>query len=85
MTKLVWVRWEDAFGGDGPKSVEGVRKLGPWIVESAGMLVSDDDDTLRIAQDIWLDDGGEDACRDYKIIPKKYILQMKVFNSPRLL
>ena len=51
-------------------------------MESAGILISEDEEYMRIAQDSWFDED-EDRCREYEVIPKKYILQQKTFNTPR--
>ena len=82
MRKVVWVLWEDAHGGNGPHTFAEVNAMGSFLVESAGILVSEDEDTMRIAQDSWSSDD-EDRCRDHEVIPKKYILKSKTFNTPR--
>jgi len=75
---VVW--WFDARGLRGVADPEDMKKKGGLPMMSAGVLISDEGDAVRFAQDYYFD-GGEEAVRDIEIIPKAYITKMRKWKA----
>lgn len=78
--KLVYIRWLDAQGDHGQDTKEALDALKGLPVETAGFLVSEDEDVVRLSQDIMHYVDGV-KYRDTEIIPRAYIQGMQVFEK----
>ena len=83
MVKVAYVCWDDASGISGPLSVEEAARQVPIPVRSAGILVGEDEDCVRLAQDYYtrpMDGMVEVRVRDLAVIPRKFITKMKTWE-----
>lgn len=77
MPRLVYIRWLDAQGDHGQTSLGELNDLGALPVETAGFLISENDEVVRISQDI-MHFKDFVRYRDTEVIPRIYIQSMKV-------
>lgn len=82
MPKVAFIRWLDAAMVPGPVAVREVITDKGLITDSAGVLLSEDEDTVRIAQDTW-QGSDEPLCRHASIIPRKYITEMQTWETDK--
>lgn len=81
--KIVWVKWQDAHGQEGPVNQEDVDRQDSLVVVSAGMYVSENENVIRLSMDFYNYEGfTEKILRNTLVIPKKNIIGMKIFNVP---
>ena len=79
--KIAYVKWLDARGVTGSKPVSQVNKMDGLIMDTAGMLVSEDRKVIRIAQDIYIYDAEEGPiARDIEIIPQRYVIEKRIIE-----
>ncbi len=83
MTKIIWVKWEDATGSsDSYNDDDFDGKFGrSLMIESAGILVRDDEESIVITQDTWRgEQTGKTIRRTPLSIPKAYIREKKIWD-----
>lgn len=78
MPKIVYVKWLDAATHRSERSKEDALSLAGTVVESAGVLLSHDREFVRFVLDSFPDHG---TVRDVTVIPRKYITDMKIFDT----
>ena len=78
--KIAYVRWLDARGFGGAKLLALAQRMGALEMDSAGMLVSEDDEVIRIAQDIYTYDEEGPKAREIEIIPQKYVISKRIID-----
>ena len=79
--KIAYVQWWDARGLNGPKPISQVNKMNGLLMDTAGILVGEDRQSIRIAQDIYLyDDEDGPIARDVEIIPQKYVISKRIIE-----
>ena len=79
--KIVYVRWEDARAIAGPRPLSEMNQIGPLVMETVGIFLSEDSEVIRLAQDIYTYDPEEGALlRDTSIIPQKFILSKRIIE-----
>lgn len=76
--KLVQIQWQDArLGNNNWQSMDDLKwPIQPYIVESVGFIIREDNDILHIASNIQKPLGGGHYYGDIQI-PKKMIIKMK--------
>lgn len=79
VVKLVYIRWLDAQGDHGQQTKEELDAMQALPLETAGFLVSEDDDVVRLSTDMLHFDGLV-KYRDTNVIPKMYIQDMQVIE-----
>ena len=78
--KVIYVKWIDVQAHHSPvRTVDALEKTGV-IMHSAGILIAEDEGTIRITQDVYKLDGDEENCRDLMIIPKQSVLKVQYFE-----
>jgi len=84
MTKVAYIRWRDAKGDSGPRDIELANKEGAIAMETAGIYLSEDDEVVRVAQDIYnYNEWASQSVREVEVILKKNITHMKVTEHRR--
>ena len=75
--KVVYLEWLDARGIGGRVARKAAEKEGLLFVRTAGLLVGEDEEVVRVAQDYWRyeDDDGTvpETYRELEVIPKSGI------------
>ena len=75
--KVVYLEWLDARGIGGRVARKAAEKEGLLLVRTAGLLVGEDEEVVRVAQDHWKyeDDDGmvPETYRELEVIPKSGI------------
>ena len=76
--KFVHVYWIDIQSDSSWRSVEDVKEDDLPRCISTGVLITDDDEMIRIVSDYNVkEDGNIDECRIYTIIPKSVVQEIK--------
>lgn len=82
--KLVYLEWVDARGIGGQMSRKVGQRHNGLLVRTAGILLGEDEEVVRLAQDYWKyedEDGTEpEVFRDLEIIPKVLVQIRKEFE-----
>lgn len=81
--EVVYVRWLDASGNSGQMSLAGGKRQHPLIMHTAGVLLTEDDEQVVIAQDQWTitEDGDQaERVRDVEAIPRVLVLALQRFS-----
>ena len=78
--RITVVHWLDASGYHGEMGLGDVNELKALPIVTVGMLISEDDIVIRLAQDFlrYAGSPSEHRYRDIETIPKKYIEHMEV-------
>ena len=74
--EVVYIEWLDASGVSSTQSVADAKRERLSLMHSAGVLIGEDDQVLRLALDCWSydDDGSlKELCRNVSVIPKNAI------------
>ena len=82
--EVVYVRWLDASGIGGPVSLATARNDHLVEMNTAGILVGEDEQRIVLAQDWWSyieDDAEMVRVRDREVIPKAMVLSLQRFNT----
>ncbi|KKM27327.1 hypothetical protein LCGC14_1575860 [marine sediment metagenome] len=74
------IHWLDAMSDRGPLTLTGIKQLGPLPIVTVGLLISQDEEVIRVAQDWSLFSGGisEHRYREVAVIPKTYITKLEI-------
>ena len=80
MIKIAYIKWVDAHGGDGQYGLSFAQGRQIDEMESAGILISDDDEQITIAQDWFELKGRETQVRNYESIPKTNIKSFRIWE-----
>lgn len=75
---IVWIQWLDASSEGGEHYVSKVDPIRSGLMESAGIYVREDDDTLTLAADDYL--MHNNIYRDYFHVPKAIIRKRRDFR-----
>lgn len=79
--KIAYVKWLDSRHTEGPVSrfaADGYRAL---VMDSGGLLLTSDDECVRIARSSWEGEADGRTTVDYiLVIPRAYVLEMRVFD-----
>ena len=82
MVRVAYVKWLDAESYSGPRLVSNTKNLKGSEVESAGILLSQDNKAIRIAQGVWAGDDSNAGfmAREIEVIPQKYVISKQIFE-----
>ena len=81
--EVVYVRWLDARGIQGPVSLAAGKRQHPIMMHSGGLLVDESEERVVLAQDWWdsTEDGGEvEWIRDLEVVPRALIQVIQRFT-----
>ena len=82
--QLVYVEWVDAWGTRGPLSRKEAEEYGALLVTTGGILVNEDEEVVRVAQDYWsradADGTVPETFRDISVIPKVLVKKMEIIR-----
>ena len=72
--KVIYIEWLDARGIQGRLSKKEANSNGLMLVHTAGILVGEDEEVVRVAQDYWTYEDGDgtmpEVYRDLEVIAK---------------
>ena len=74
------IHWLDAMSDRGPLPLSDIHQLGPLPIVTVGLLISQDEEVIRVAQNWSLFSGGisEHRYREVAVIPKTYITKLEI-------
>ena len=84
MIQVAYIEWLDATGISGRISKKNAHKEGLLLLQTAGFLVSQDEEVIRISQDYWVseaEDGTKpETYRELEVIPKAMVRRYREFE-----
>ena len=84
MIQIAYIEWLDAAGVSGRINKKTAHKEGLLLIQTAGILVSQDEEVIRISQDYWaseVEDGTKpETYRELEIIPRVAVKRMEVME-----
>lgn len=86
--KFVYIHWLDAQGDHGQSTEKELEEVKSLQVETAGFYISEDKEVIRVATDILHFEGSKlnfesgIRYRCTNVIPKNYIIEMRVTDIP---
>ena len=73
--KGIYIEWRDSAGHTGTLWGKKGERLPSILIRTLGVLISEDEEVVRICMDRWTDDEGDEAYRQLEAIVKTGIVR----------
>ena len=84
--QIVYIEWLDSMGLGGRNNKKEAMEAKLLLVTTAGILVGEDEEVVRIAQDWWTWEDGDgtrpEIYREVLVIPKKMVQRFEIMEVP---